>query len=53
MSMDAKGIIGGGKKESRKASDLYPPPREATFALLDLIAPILPAGGGDLGTGLR
>lgn len=45
MSMDAKGIIGGGNKERRKASDLYPTPREVTIAILDLISPYLPSGG--------
>lgn len=53
MSMDAKGIIGGGKKENRKAGDLYPTPAEVTVALLDFLKPYLSDGGGDLGARLR
>ena len=45
MSMDAKGIIGGGKKENRKAGDLYPTPAEVTVALLDFLKPYLSNGG--------
>ena len=45
MSLKAENIIGGKGKKARPASDLYPTPKEATFALLDLISPFLPRGG--------
>lgn len=53
MSMKPENIIGGKGRQDRAASDLYPTPKDVTFALLDLIAPFLPAGGGNLGTSLR
>lgn len=45
MTVQANRIVGAGDKEKRKASDFYPTPKEATFALLDLLAPYLRAGG--------
>ena len=45
MTVPANRIVGAGDKEKRKASDFYPTPKEATFALLDLLAPYLRAGG--------
>lgn len=45
MTVQANRIVGAGDKEKRKASDFYPTPTEATFALLDLLGPYLRAGG--------
>lgn len=53
MSMKPENIVGGKGRRERAVSDLYPTPKEATFALLDLIAPFMPVGGGSLGTSLR
>lgn len=38
MSMKIENLVGAGAKNGRKKNDLYPTPKEATFALLDLIA---------------
>lgn len=45
MSLKAQNIVGGKGEKKRPASDLYPTPKEATFALLDLVSPFLPSGG--------
>lgn len=52
MSLKGETIIGGGSKAQRQASDFYPTPKEVTYALLDLVHPLMPRGG-NLGASLR
>ena len=62
VSLPSSRIIGSAGPSGRRAGDLYPTPKEVTFALLELVSPVLPSesviwepacGDGDMVEALR